>query len=146
MGDKSKVKAIFGSPTRTTEIIDWLKDHGAKDTSNYSLSDYSHDNWLFFVDPYHHVCKLMEGTLYFLFDIEKLAHWRASDGGGYYYINEEMKVMSSIDDGTLTDETRYKVGNYFRAKFEAEKVCDQIKKILDTEHGDEKTYEFNGGL
>lgn len=144
MGNKNKVKAIFGSPTRNAEIINWLKDHGAKDTDNYSMSDYSIDKWLFFVDPNQHVCRLTESTLYFLFDIEELPHWRALDGEGYYYINDEMKVMGGIDNGTLTDENRYKAGNYFRAKFEADKVCGLMKKIL--EHNGEKTYEFNGGL
>lgn len=56
--------------------------------------------------------------------------WRAERRGVYYTIDSTMLIIESTEDGDKYDKGRYKSGNYFRTKKEAEEALAKIKKIL----------------
>lgn len=60
----------------------------------------------------------------------KPVRWRAARDRAYYTIESTMTVIESTEYGDKYDDARYKCGNYFRTKEEAEKVLEKIKKIL----------------
>ena len=56
--------------------------------------------------------------------------WRAAKGQEYYYLNNSNLDIISNNEGILllSDEYRYKIGNYFQTRKEAE---EYRKKIID---------------
>ena len=54
--------------------------------------------------------------------------WRAKMGGEYFYIDDYCKISIDKDRGYSEDEARYRFGNYFETKGEAEKYAEYMKK------------------
>lgn len=71
----------------------------------------------------------------YVWDAEKLElrkkRWRAKKDEKYWVINERCGVVPYFEEGHSFDTRRYKVGNYFRTKEEAEKVAEEIRKIFE---------------
>ena len=54
--------------------------------------------------------------------------WRAKTGEEYFYIDDYCKISIDKDRDYSEDEARYCFGNYFKAKEEAEKYAEYMKK------------------
>lgn len=50
--------------------------------------------------------------------------WRADDGERYYYIDSYQRILDETDLRHSYDDIRYKMGNYFKTKEEAQKIID----------------------
>lgn len=64
--------------------------------------------------------------------------WRAKEDGTYYFVDESIDVWESSDTYCDIDNNRYKAGNYFRTREEAQKANDLIKETLTKFHEDNK--------
>lgn len=62
--------------------------------------------------------------------------WRAKKDEKYWVINEWCCVVPYFEEEHSLDTRRYKVGNYFRTKEEAEKVAEEVRKIFE-KYGEE---------
>lgn len=60
----------------------------------------------------------------------KPLRWRAARDRAYYTIESTITVIESIEYGDRYDDDRYKCGNYFRTREEAQEIAEKIKKIL----------------
>ena len=118
-----KIKGMFGSKTRADEVLAWLKSQGAKT----SLYDGSLEQCIYYVDQEH--IKIVEKGHSCLFDIVELPRWRAIKAGVYFYINDRGRVDSTLDTYEL-DADRYKCGNYFQTKEEAETYVEKFREIF----------------
>lgn len=122
-----KVKAVRGSSERDSEVRKWLKDQGAK-TSKYPCTN---PNYLYFVTLDGRVEYLSADSVYaFLLEECKLPRWRADVNKTYLYIDDEMGIYEDSDHRGSVSDNRYKNGNYFRTREEAEKMRDKIIKLL----------------
>lgn len=65
--------------------------------------------------------------------VEKI-RWRASFDEKYYYINHLLDCLSDIEESHIFDEDRWKVGNYFKNKEQAEEAIKRIKETLRNYH------------
>lgn len=54
--------------------------------------------------------------------------WRAEQGGYFYYINFLFETDWTIESFAKGDDAKYKSGNYFETKEEAEKYAEYMKK------------------
>lgn len=45
--------------------------------------------------------------------------WRAERDEGYYYMSNCLEIIYDVDNGFITDNKHYKMGNYFKTKEEA---------------------------
>ena len=66
-------------------------------------------------------------------DTASKKRWRAEeDGEYYYYVKSYFDVSSDIDETTPVDDSRFKNGNYFQTKKQAEQYRDfMLKKSLE---------------
>lgn len=55
---------------------------------------------------------------------------RVKKGERYWYIDESFTVQSSYDIGTRWDSQRFKCGNYFATKEEAEACARKLRAVL----------------
>lgn len=61
--------------------------------------------------------------------------WRAKEGCKYYYIDTRYcGVVTCAEYGFESDDTKYKMGNYFKTKKQANEVLKKIKSILKEFH------------
>lgn len=56
--------------------------------------------------------------------------WRAKHGNKFFVVSDLLEVLCYKDYRGSTDNTFYKLGNYFRTPESAQKVADQIKEIF----------------
>lgn len=61
----------------------------------------------------------------------KKERWRAERGQGYYFIVWDMNIAISTEDGDNLDNIRYKNGNYFRTREQAESALPYLQKAFD---------------
>ena len=54
--------------------------------------------------------------------------WRANKYGYYHFLGNIFEICESIEMGFVEDIERYRDGNYFRTKEEAEEYAKYIKK------------------
>lgn len=57
-------------------------------------------------------------------------YWRAKKNETYYYITDLLTVDLCTELNGWADNKRYKTGNYFQTKREANKVLNKIKDVL----------------
>lgn len=74
--------------------------------------------------------------------------WRAEKDKIYYFIDSGLTVVSDIDNNFVTDNKRYKIGNYFKTKKEAEferekRLVYQELKDYAIEHNEGKINFYN---
>lgn len=60
--------------------------------------------------------------------------WRAKYDEKYYYVSTEGIVLEDKEGGHIIDDNRYKFGNYFRTKEQAEEAAKRIKEVLYNYH------------
>lgn len=60
--------------------------------------------------------------------------WRAENGEEYYFITSTGHATSDTDEYSTTDNDRYRVGNYFETKEQAEEALEKIKNTLKEEY------------
>ena len=60
--------------------------------------------------------------------------WRAKKGKEYYYVGNQGSVMIDIEGDYCIDEKRYKSGNYFRTKEQAEEAAKRMEEVLRKFH------------
>lgn len=60
--------------------------------------------------------------------------WRAKYDEKYYYVSTEGIVLEDKEGGHIIDDNRYKFGNYFRTKEQAEEAAKRIKEVLCNYH------------
>ena len=65
--------------------------------------------------------------------VEKLL-WRADVGEEYYHLGTQGIPIEDKEGGLITDANRYKFGNYFRTKEQAEEAAKRIKEVLYNYH------------
>lgn len=122
-----KIKGMFGSKTRADEVREWLKKQGAE---NHAFNGDLEDG-IYYV--YQGKAMTVDESLSFLFDIVELHRWRARVNKIYYYVTEGGYVFSKSEDAISSDNDRYKVGNYFRTKEEAEKYAEKFRELFKRE-------------
>ena len=54
--------------------------------------------------------------------------WWADKDRRYYFIDDEFSIRCSIEENLVLDNTRYRIGNYFRTEKETEKYIEYMKK------------------
>lgn len=59
---------------------------------------------------------------------------RAKYDEKYYYVSTEGIVLEDKEGGHIIDDNRYKFGNYFRTKEQAEEAAKRIKEVLFKYH------------
>ena len=62
--------------------------------------------------------------------IEDLPRWRAEEGIQYYFIDRYFEVAHYFDLGTIDEDKKYHLGNYFKTEEAAERVSSQIREIF----------------
>lgn len=62
--------------------------------------------------------------------IEDLPRWRAEKGILYYFIDRYFEVAHYFDLGTIDEDKKYHLGNYFKTEEAAERVASQIREIF----------------
>ena len=65
--------------------------------------------------------------------VEKI-RWRAENGEKYYYVSTEGFALVDKEEGHIVDENRYKFGNCFRTKEQAEETAKRMKEVLRKYH------------
>lgn len=65
--------------------------------------------------------------------VEKV-RWRASFDERYYYINHLLDCHSDIEDSHIFNKERWKMGNYFKNKEQAEEAAKRVKETLRNYH------------
>lgn len=65
--------------------------------------------------------------------VEKLL-WRADAGEEYYHLGTQGIPMEDKEGGLIADANRYKFGNYFRTKEQAEEAAKRVKETLRNYH------------
>ena len=65
-----------------------------------------------------------------LFDIVELPRWRAIKGKTYYFVNSCGNWDMWIEKGESVDNCRYRVGNYFKTREEAEIYAEKFREIF----------------
>ncbi len=60
----------------------------------------------------------------------KPKRWRAKKGDEYWYIDGIIHPCQGKEDMIRTDYTRYKIGNYFRTREEAQQAAEEVRKTL----------------
>ena len=65
--------------------------------------------------------------------VEKV-RWRASFDERYYYINHLLDCHSDIEDSHIFNKERWKMGNYFKNKEQAEEAAKRVKETLRKYH------------
>lgn len=65
--------------------------------------------------------------------VEKLL-WRADVGEEYYHLGTQEIPIEDKEGGLITDANRYKFGNYFRTKEQAEEAAKRVKETLRNYH------------
>lgn len=53
--------------------------------------------------------------------------WRANNGKCYYTILSNGEIMSITEKGSVEDNARYEIGNYFKSVEEAKRVMDSVQ-------------------
>lgn len=61
---------------------------------------------------------------------EEVPRWRA-ELGGYYYFAAIKDVLSTIEEGGISDNLLYDSGNYFKTKVQAQKYFDHCKTFFE---------------
>lgn len=118
-----KIKGMFGSETRASEVREWLESQGAENHQFYG----NEENTIYYVYQGH--VKVAYKDFYILFDIVELPRWRAKEGKRYYYASDWGFAESTIDDMDEIDNERYKCGNYFETEEEARPFAKKIREI-----------------
>lgn len=62
---------------------------------------------------------------------ETKKRWRAKRNGTYYLIYDNLEVDDSLESSDSYDDNRYKYGNYFQTREQAEKVAERIKIYME---------------
>lgn len=123
-----KIKAVRGDKDRVDDIKAWLISQGAnKDLGSFK---YNSEDYIYHVTPDGYVRSAYMETTQYLFDIVKLPRWKAICNQHYFYINSECEVCVSSLNKTDFDNLRWDIGNYFKTREEAEKVCNKIRNLL----------------
>ena len=65
--------------------------------------------------------------------VEKLL-WRADAGEEYYHLGTQGIPMEDKEGGLIADANRYKFGNYFHTKEQAEEAAKRVKETLRNYH------------
>ena len=60
--------------------------------------------------------------------------WRAESGKEYYYVGNRGILMVDTEDGHIADANRYKFGNYFHTKEQAEEAAKRVNETLRKYH------------
>lgn len=60
--------------------------------------------------------------------------WRAESGKEYYYVGNQGVLMVDTEDGHIADANRYKFGNYFHTKEQAEEAAKRVNETLRKYH------------
>ena len=120
-----KIKGMFGSKTRADEVIKWLESQGAVDCNLY---DGSSEEVIYYVD--NNEIKTINKRYSILFNIVELPRWRAKKSNYYYYINGGCQITPSMEILSETDDDRYKIGNYFKTREEAELYAKKFREIF----------------
>ena len=118
-------------------------DSGIKVSSKYEIEYYKTNNWLYILGKYTN----KDDIIIIVTDEEKeiienkvklinekygiIKRWRAKEGDVYFFILNGMFTVGKVrESGTYIDNTRYKLGNYFRTKELAEEKVKEIKELL----------------
>lgn len=59
--------------------------------------------------------------------------WKPKIGEVYVFVNSELFVEKTSNDGFELDEAHFRCGNCFRTKEEAEAMAEKVKKLLEGE-------------
>lgn len=76
---------------------------------------------------------LSDNNLMVDYELQKVVEkrWRANTGENYWYIlTDSLIIKKSIDSYWVVDDTRYRSGNYFKTKEQAENAAKEIKNFL----------------
>lgn len=118
-------------------------DSNIKISSNYNLWYNKFDNWLYILgkniekddiiaivtDEEKEIIENKVKLVNEKYGIEK--RWRAKEGDIYFFILNGMFTVGKVrESGTYIDNTRYKLGNYFKTKELAEDKVKEIKELL----------------
>lgn len=57
--------------------------------------------------------------------------WVPKEGDAYYFFDTDLSIRTYISDSTFEDMAGIKVGNCFQTESEAQKVVEEIKKLLN---------------
>lgn len=119
------------------------KDHSNRFYTHYNTNHSSNEKWN--KDAFRHAT---EEEKQLLFDkmkeqglkwnaeekrVEKV-RWRASFDERYYYINHLLDCHSDIEDSHIFNKERWKMGNYFKNKEQAEEAAKRVKETLRNYH------------
>lgn len=64
----------------------------------------------------------------------KKIRWRAEEGDGYFYVDNQGRKIAKNEECKFVDEDRFAFGNYFRTKEQAEEAARRIKEVLIKYH------------
>ena len=126
-------KPVYVRGTETGKgVIEALAAIGGKNNCAYNGKDC---NRVYFIMPDNYICTVSINSTYGKYIMAtaeeiKPLRWRAERSYTYYTIESTMTVVESAEYGDRYDDSRYKCGNYFRTREEAEEVAKKIKKIL----------------
>lgn len=65
--------------------------------------------------------------------VEKI-RWRAEDGEGYFYVDNQGRKIAKNEECKFVDEDRFAFGNYFRTIYKAEEAARRIREALRQYH------------
>ena len=72
----------------------------------------------------------MDSTMLIPVIVLKKNRWRAKSGRMYWFFDETITPMSTIDVYRTYDDRRYEIGNYFKTKEDCFAVAELVKKEL----------------
>ena len=119
------------------------KDHSNRFYTHYNTNHSSNEKWN--KDAFRHATeeekqllfkKMKEQGLKWNAEekrVEKV-RWRASFDERYYYINHLLDCHSDIEDSHIFNKERWKMGNYFKNKEQAEEAAKRVKETLRNYH------------
>lgn len=65
--------------------------------------------------------------------VEKI-RWRAEDGEGYFYVDNQGHKIAKNEECKFVDEDRYAFGNYFRTIDQANEAAKRVREALRQYH------------
>jgi hypothetical protein len=126
-----KYKPVYVQGTLKGEgVIEALKAYNGINRNGFNGVN---DGDIYYIDPEGHTidCVSKHSSIgrYIIATGEEIAplRWRAEPCDTYYTIDSTLSIIKSTEYKDIHDNGRYKSGNYFRTKEEAEKVLEKIK-------------------
>ena len=126
-----KYKPVYVQGTLKGEgVIEALKVYGGINRNGHHGVN---DGDIYYIDPEDHtidvVSKRSSIGRYIIATGKEITplRWRAEQCDTYYTIDTTLSIIKSTEYEDKYDNGRYKSGNYFKTKEEAEKVLEKIK-------------------